>query len=211
MKATAKVLPVPLTERHLANARLLPSRFSILPLLKKGGTFIEVGVAYGDFSERVILETEPAKFIGVDLFGFHEKERVWSRSPRERFGDLTHEQYYRRRFQDRIQTGQVEVLAGDSAKMLANVPSASVDTIYVDAAHSYKAVIAELGHADRLLKPDGLAVLNDYVFFDHNGMAPYGVIQAANEFIVENDWEVRYFALHPEMFCDIVIARRSAT
>ena len=49
--------------------------------------------------------------------------------------------------------------------------------------------------------------MNDYIMFDHKSKTDYGVVQATNEFMIENNYEMLFFAFHPQLFCDIAIRR----
>ena len=49
--------------------------------------------------------------------------------------------------------------------------------------------------------------MNDYIMYDHFTKEEYGVVQATNEFMLANNFEMLYFALHPEMFCDVLIKK----
>ena len=197
-----------LPERLLANCRVLSDRMSILPLLPKGRVIAEVGVAFGDFSQEMIGICQPGRFIGIDSFTLHELPAVWGKPRQETFGELTHEQYYRRRFAEPIRRGVMEVLAGDSCDALARLPDRSVDIFYVDADHSYESVRGELSIIKHKIRPDGLIILNDYIMneaeFSHH---PYGVIQATNEFMIAEDWEMIYFAFQFYMYCDVVLRK----
>jgi hypothetical protein len=62
--------------------------------------------------------------------------------------------------------------------------------------------------AKATLKPDGLLVFDDYIFFDHHCKQFYGVVQVVHELCVNDGWEVVYIALQSEMFCKAVIRRR---
>ena len=55
------------------------------------------------------------------------------------------------------------------------------------------------------MRPDGTLILNDYVMHDATG--PYGVVRAANEFMVAEGWEMVYFALEPNMYCDVALRK----
>jgi len=52
--------------------------------------------------------------------------------------------------------------------------------------------------------------MNDYIMYDHFTKEEYGVVPATNEFMMEHNFEMLYFALHPEMFCDVLIRRIQA-
>jgi len=102
----------------------------------------------------------------------------------------------------------MSVFQGDSRAQLAALKDRSVDVFYVDADHSYESVKSELAIIQRKILPGGTIILNDYTIFDHLRMVPYGVVQAAHEFMIQGWWEMIFFALHPQMFCDIVIRER---
>jgi hypothetical protein len=202
--APAAVLPASL----LANARVLPRRDDILPMLPKHAVFAEVGVAFGEYS-RVIREIcDPASFIAIDNFCLHEFDVVWGKTREERFGALTHEAYFRRDFAAEIESGAIEVMAGDSVAMLERLPDASLDVVYLDADHSYDSVARELAVIARKVREDGWIVLNDYTMMDAGGAgAPYGVVQAAHEFMIAQGWEMVALALHPLMYCDVALRK----
>jgi hypothetical protein len=103
----------------------------------------------------------------------------------------------------------VQLHESDSAAALASFPERYFDWIYIDADHSYEGVCRDIDPAKRALKPAGLLVFNDYIFYSHNELGPYGVVQAVNELCVKDEWEFRYLALHPAMYCDVAVARFS--
>ena len=58
------------------------------------------------------------------------------------------------------------------------------------------------------MKSDRWIILNDYIMNDAGGSnAPCGVIQAANEFMIAENWEMIYLAFHVYMFCGVVLRR----
>jgi hypothetical protein len=201
--------PVPrLPLRLLANARLLPDREAILPLLPKHKVIAELGVALGDFSDRVIRICEPRHFIAVDQFHLHQIPELWGRPTSEVFGGNTHGWFYRNRFSDLIAQGKLTVLEGDSAAMLGELEDGSLDIVYVDADHRYEPVKRDLAMARRKIKDDGWIILNDYIMNDNAfSNEPYGVIHATNEFMIAEDWEMIYFAFQSHMFCDVVLRK----
>lgn len=196
-----------LPPRLLASTRVLPSRLSVLPLLPKGGVVVEVGVALGDFSEHLIRECDAAHFIAIDNFQLHTLPLFWGHPREHWFGALTHGAFYRRRFDAMIRAGRVSVIERDSAPALESLADGSVDVLYLDAEHTYESVARELAIIKRKMKPDGTLILNDYVMHDATG--PYGVVRAANEFMVAEGWEMLYFALEPNMYCDVALRKLS--
>ena len=204
--AAAAALP----ERLLRNARVLPDRYALLPLLPRGRVFVEVGVATGDFSAEILRVCQPSRFVAIDDFRFHTWPMRWAGRPVEEiFAGRTHVEYYRARFAAEIASDRVLVMQDDSARALENLGDGTIDVVYLDADHAYESVRRELAVVRRKLRPDGVIVLNDYTMIDVVGpdMAPYGVIQAAHEFMVEHGWEMTHLALQPYMYCDVAIRR----
>jgi hypothetical protein len=194
-----------LEEKHLDHPRMFSDRTRLISSMRsvRGGVIAEVGVAEGEFSEYLLNELRPRKFVAIDIFTMHEVPRfghLW-------FDNMTHLDYYKRRFADR--GGQVIIENGMGHVTLAKYPDKSFDLIYIDADHSYEAVKEDTNVAKAKLADNGFIVFNDYIMFDHlNGM-PYGVVQAVNELIVSEDWRVCGFSLEKNMFCDIAIRKQS--
>ena len=189
----------------LARARVLPGRLSVLPLLPKRGVVVEVGVALGDFSEHLIRECDASQFIAIGNFQLHTLPLFWGHPRSHWFGELTHGEHYRQRFDAMIRAGRVSVIEQDSAVALEGLADGSVDILYLDADHRYEWVARELSVIKRKMRPDGTLILNDYVLYDSTG--PYGVVPAANEFMIAENWEMIYFALEPSMYCDVVLRK----
>lgn len=204
----AEVLPKEL----LKNARVLPHRNDILPLIPKQKTFVEVGVAIGDFSELILHECDVAKFIAIDLFTLHDRPQMWNGLIGRVLQGQQHIDYYRQRFAKFIEQGRFEVMQGDSLDCLAQLPDHSADIFYVDANHTYPSVLAELSLIQRKISPEGWIILNDYIMSDWiiNPPFNYGVVQATNEFMIGNGWEMLYLALNPAMYCDVVLRRATS-
>jgi hypothetical protein len=179
----------------------------------KGGVIAEVGVAEGDFSEYLLNELRPKKFVGFDIFTMHEWDRVgggpWRGISKTNvlLENMTHLDYYKRRFADR--GAQVVIEVGMSSINLKKYPDKTFDLIYIDGDHSYEGVKQDANVAKAKLADNGIIVFNDYIMFDHLNGVPYGVVQAVNELIVSEDWRVCGFSLEKNMFCDIAIRKQS--
>lgn len=171
---------------------------------------MEVGVAFGDFSEVILKECRPSVFIGVYIFVLDRVPIMWGQRTSEILGGRSHYEYYADRFAREISANQVAVLKGDSVVALQSLPDDSVDILYVDADHSYGAVKQELDIASRIVRDDGWIILNDYTMRDNVTGEVYGVVQAANEFMLREGWEMTYLALEPRMFCDVVLRKLRA-
>ncbi len=203
--------PAPrLPEHLLANARVLPDRYALLPLLPQGRVVVEVGVATGDFSAELLRVCRPERLVAIDDFRLHTWDMEWAGRPvREIFGGRTHAEYYRDRFAAEIAADRMLVMEDDSARALSNLGDGTVDVVYLDADHAYDSVRRELALVARKIRPDGVIVLNDYTAVDAvaPGRPPYGVIPAAHEFMLEHGWEMTHLALQPYMYCDVAIRR----
>jgi predicted O-methyltransferase YrrM len=85
--------------------------------------------------------------------------------------------------------------------------SADFDWIYVDADHSYEAVVADIAAALPRVKPGGMLVFNDFARIVRKGFGVFGVQQAVAEFAVRSGWQVAFFCLNGEALYDIALRR----
>jgi hypothetical protein len=193
------------TERHLASARLFPSRNELVESFGCiNGAIAEVGVALGDFSEFLIEKLKPSLFVAFDNFEMDHWSNIWGVPKDKAFHGLSHIEFYRKRFHDRP---QVKIEPGDSRETLPRYADHFFDMIYIDANHTYEAVKADTEIAKRKIKHDGILMFNDYIMYDHNAHFAYGVVQAVNELVVAENWRVVGLGLNPQMYCDIAIKR----
>jgi len=197
-----------LTHRHLENAKIYPSRYDLIQSLssKKGGTIAEVGVALGEFSKYMIETLAPSRFIAIDMFKIHEWETLWGKKTKDVLGGMTHRQFYENAIQEHRNI--IDVREGASYDCLDEFDDKYFDLIYIDADHEYENVKKDAEVSARKIKDDGVIVFNDYMMYDHLSHIPYGVVYAANEVIVREDYEVIGFALGWNMFCDLAVRKR---
>lgn len=199
IKKTEKIDTPILLRKHLNNCKVLPQRWHILQFLSKNSIGAEVGVLGGDWAEKIIKNVEPSKLVLIDTFCSNDY------SDFNRFTKKNHEQYIKLKFE--ASASIMEMQKGLSWECLAKYPNEYFDWIYIDAAHDYDSVKKDLKEAYRTLKKDGLIIMNDYIMYDSFTKEDYGVVQATNEFMIENNFEMLFFALHPNMFCDVVIKK----
>ena len=192
---------------HVQNARICPSRHHVLNELPKGGVWGEIGVAFGDYSEPVLKHVRPIRFHAIDLFDLEKHKIIFGKKSADIFKGSTHEDYYRKRFATEINCKQMILHKGFSVEVLNQFDDEYFDVLYIDAAHDYANVMKDLNVAKKKIKINGLIILNDYVMNNPFDGQLYGVVQATNEICVNEGWEILYFALHPFMFCDVVIRR----
>jgi len=190
-----------LTIEHLKNCKVLPNRYHILEYIPQNGVGVEIGVLGGDWSKHLLSIVQPNELVLIDTYFSNDYPQA------NRFTKKTHEQYIRNEF---ILYGEkVKILKGLSWERMSDFNENYFDWIYIDAAHDYQSVKKDLFQAKRTIKENGLIIMNDYIMFDHFTKEKYGVVQATNEFMIKNNYEMLYFALHQDMFCDVVLKKIS--
>lgn len=203
--------PAALMQEHVDGAKLCCDRDAMLEYLSlsRGSRIAEIGVAFGDFSKKLIDCLEPSLFDAFDVFTLHESPVVWGQLTHTALNGKTHLQFFRDRFAVEIESGRMRVFQCDGAEGLSKQPEAFYDLIYIDANHTIDFVRRDADAASRVLKQSGLMIFNDYIMYDHIAKMPYGVVQVVNDLCVYHDWMITHFALHQAMFCDVVLKRRT--
>lgn len=191
----------------LANARVCANRYEVLKYIPTGGTAVEVGVGYGDFTEPLLQTLQPKTFIAIDTFGITADNEPWGRTHLKENG-CSHYDYYKQQFKAWIETGNMVIKKGLSWEMLQQLPDRSIDYIYIDADHTYESVSKEISAFKSKLKEQAIVQFNDYTLFDQNALMPFGVPKAVHEFMIAEDFEMLYLCLHPQGFCDVVLKKR---
>lgn len=165
-----------LNKAHLKNCQVLPSREDLLEQMPLHAICAEVGVAEGYFSEQILRICKPAKLYMIE-YGKKYCENL------------------RRRFATEIENEEVEILEGDSIEMLKKLQDNALDFVYLDATHDYEHPARELCVCKNKVKRGGLIMGHDYTRFSLWEAQQYGVVEAVNEFIVSNNYEMKFITL----------------
>jgi len=198
----------PLEAKHLDDARLFANRNDMISSMQfiKSGVIAEVGVAQGDFSEFLIDQLEPKRFVAFDLFTMHEWTEEGGVPTTKLLNNMKHLEFYKKRFADRSTEVLTEV--GMSHLTLAKYPNRSFDLIYIDGDHSYGGVKKDIEIAKNKVSDNGFLIFNDYTCFSTWDGCIYGVMRAVNELIINDNWVVFGFALEQRMHYDIALHKR---
>jgi hypothetical protein len=202
-----KMMPEQLPAHLFENSRVCNSREHVLQMLPKGGVIAEVGVAYGNFSALLLEWLAPQKFIAIDSFAFTAGDEPWKQTILKE-SNLSHVNYYEKRFGREIKNGVVEIHKGLSWEMLEKLPDKSLDYLYLDAGHSYDEVKKDISQAKKKIKDTGIIQFNDYTLFDAFAFIPYGVPKAVHEFMLAENYEMLFLCLHQQFFCDVVVRKK---
>jgi hypothetical protein len=180
--------PAPtLEDIHVQNCRVVPDRHKLLMnCLPKNGVCCEVGTDTGAFAKKIIELSNPRELHLIDI---------------------TFSNFKRVDFLSAIESGTVILHEADSVVALNRFSDGYFDWIYIDGNHSYEGVKRDINAAKFKLKPMGLLAFNDYMFWSHRELMTYGVMQAVNEFCLNESWEIVYLALNTEAVNDVVLRK----
>ena len=165
-----------LEDRYLEHCKLVSSREKLLEYCEAGKVWAEVGVAEGFFSDKILKIYKPAKLYMIE----YEAESVKN---------------LKERFSKEIREGTVQVLHGDSCEKLASLPDNELDYVFLDATHDYEQPARELALCKKKVKVDGMIMGHDYTRFSMWEAGQYGVVEAVNEFCINNSYEFLYLTM----------------
>jgi hypothetical protein len=174
-----RIPKVDVAEKHIAKTKVLVNRFKLLELLPKNAIVAELGVANGDFSQKIWDITSPQKFHIIDFWGSSRYNTTLKKN-------------VLKRFEDQITEGKVEINLGLSTGVVSSFKDDYFDWIYIDTDHSYLTTKEELELYAPKMKKGGIIAGHDFVVGNMIGMNRYGVMEAVYEFCVKNEWEIVY-------------------
>lgn len=177
-----------LREINLKNCRLLSDRLSLLDCIKEDFkteiNFVEIGVAFGDYSEEILHRCKPKKLILID---------AWQGERYEKGLDNV-----KSKFTNEISDGKVEIKKGYSTDKLKEIENNTLDVVYIDTVHDYETTWNELLLCKDKVKASGYIAGHDYVKYNHMSKLYYGVYDAVNRFAVQYGYEFIYMTMEQE-------------
>jgi len=174
-----------LVERFLGLiSEMIAGRQFLLDMLPKGSIGAEIGVHFGDFSQRIIKSVSPKELHLIDPWE-HQTSSTYEKSwygGLVKGGQAEMDERYEsifRRFDRSIRDEQVKVHRGYSSNILQQFPDEHLDWVYIDGNHLYDFVKEDLELSLQKVKPGGYITGDDYM---NAGWWEGGVKKAADEF-----------------------------
>jgi hypothetical protein len=203
----------PIFQFQLDKAKLYSSREEYVKTLPSGIKYMEIGVAWGYYSEIVCQQAAPSEIVLVDPFNNDLKCWSWRKFGECKCTNMKHELLFTPETNEQYiidlfsKYGNVRTIKGFAPYILPD--ETGYDYIYIDMTNGREEIREVLKKTSKMVKPGGVIGLNDYLIYD--GViedAPYGTYQAVNEFLFFNqDWSVDALALHPIGFYDIYLRK----
>lgn len=202
-------------QSQLSNAKIFSSREEYANNLPKDMKWMEVGVAWGYYSNYVCSVANPRETHLADTFDQDLKCWSWRKYGECKCQNQKHELLYtpdthEQFIIDKFSTYRnVKTIKGWAPESLPN--DNDYDYIYLDTGNERYEIRELADAAYKLIKVGGILGFNDYLIYD--GIIedePYGTFQTVNEFLHFNkNWSVDALALHPVGFYDIYLKRNS--
>ena len=168
-----------LSAKHIQNLQVMIDRETFLKMLPEQAVVAEIGVAEGDFSQKILSITNPKILHLIDS---------WAHD--ERYTNLRHQ--VEERFQEQIRSGRVFVHQGFSTNEMAKFSDDYFDWVYIDTGHDYEVTCKELEVCRKKVKENGIIAGHDYIIGQWDASIRYGVIEAVHEFCIKYGWEMIY-------------------
>jgi len=184
---------------YLLNA----GRNRLLTVLPKGGAVAEIGVAMGGFAERIQTLAQPDQLHLIDPWELFHKTDLDT----QRFGGQ--HKVVLEKFAADIESGRIIVYPSFSTEVASEFESEQLSWIYVDGAHDYDNVLADLRAFDPKIRADGFILGHDFAKNSKNDLQGFGVVRAVRDFIAETDW--RLILLTQESAPTFMLARAGNT
>lgn len=204
---------MPINQAQLDQAKVYTSREEYAKHLPSEMKWMEIGVAWGYYSDVVCEVAKPKETVLVD--NYDQDLKCWSW---RKFGECkcqnqthemlytpeTHESYIIEKFS---KYPNVRTIKGKAPEILPD--ENDYDYIYIDTENDRYEIREMLKKTHSMVKVGGIIGLNDYIIYDGVIMdMPHGTFQSTHEFLHHYpNWTVDAIALHSLGFNDIYLRR----
>lgn len=184
-------------------------REELFMFLPRDGVVAEVGVLEGGLSQHILTVATPQRLHLVDLWEC-QADRDYALDPSNGTPELQNVRLdgVKKRFADQISSGQVVLNRGYSHVIAESFPSNYFDWVFIDANHTYEAVLTDLRAYGAKLKEDGLIVGHDFTNQRYAQECKFGVVEAVKQYCRESGF-VPVALTGRDQFPTYVLARRS--
>ena len=184
-------------------------RSQLLSFLPAGGVVAEIGVAAGDFSERILREGRASELHLIDPW-VHQDRADYLTDDNNVAADAQEQRYIdiQSRYAAEIESGQVHVHRAFSQDRMPEFADGSLDWVYIDGMHTFDAVTLDLNMSWGKIKDDGFILGHDFTNGPLGQKQNFGVVEAVNQFVV--DRQAIFVAMTMEVYPTYMLAK-SAT
>lgn len=182
------------------------SRGSVLDFLPKQGRVVEIGVAQGEFSRKILDRTNPRELHLIDPWT-HIDSPAYSPDPNN-VSQKDGERRYRfvcQTFAAETAAGRVHIHRALAEDVVNRFADGSLDWIYIDGNHTREAVARDLRLWMPKIAAGGLVLGHDYARHDAALSQNFGVVEAVNAFVQAT--KTAFLALTYEAYPTYVLAR----
>lgn len=188
---------------------ILPyTREVLMQVMPSGGDGAEIGVDRGVFSSVLLEHMQPNNLLLVDPW-VHQTREDYQLDPTNEPDAVMAARYeaVTTKFGDesRVSIWRTESLAAAEQFRAQRIGAFRLTWVYIDAVHSYEAVLADLRAWSQCVADDGVIMGHD---FSNHAMAEpqgIGVMQAVYEFVTESEWEL--LAITNEAYASYVLVK----
>lgn len=164
-------------------------RLNLLHFLPPEGEVVEIGVAEGEFSQRIRDIVRPKRLHLVDPWT-HQDAAGYEADPSNVPSEEQKARYQavQARFAVEIEAGSVVLHRACSVEAAKNFSDGCLDWVYIDGMHTFEAVKADLGAYAAKIKEGGFILGHDYTNLPFYLKMGFGVVEAVNDFVGRSGW-----------------------
>lgn len=171
--------------------QLLEKRIDLIKMMAPGAFIAEIGCWRGYFGIE-ILNTCPVRCL-YEIDSWEGQSGAYGDHPKtieEHEADFAETKHHLR---GHLPGGRVKIIRGFSVDVASsNTEIPPLDGVYIDAAHDYESVLADLIAWSKRLKPAGVLMGHDYTRNVEALKWKWGVIEAVAQFCDQFNWRISH-------------------